>query len=56
MTIAEAIRLDWMMEICKDWESGMVEHEIAKKHSITIEEVNDVLVKADLKKEEETYE
>ena len=53
MTIAEAIRFDWMMEICKDWESGMDEQEIAKKHRITIEEVNDVLVKADLKKEDD---
>ena len=52
MTIVDAIRLDWMLEICKDWESGMDEQEIAKKHSITVEEVNEVLIKADLKKEE----
>lgn len=52
MTIVDAIRLDWMLEICKDWESGMDEQEIAKKHSITVKEVNDVLIKADLKKEE----
>ena len=52
MTIVDAIRLDWMLDICKNWESGMDEQEIAKKHSITVEEVNDVLIKADLKKEE----
>ncbi len=43
--IKEAIRKDWENEICNDWESGMDELEIAQKHSITVEEVVEVLNK-----------
>lgn len=43
--IKEAIRRDWEHEICNDWKSGMDTQSIAEKHSITVDEVNNVLIK-----------